>query len=191
MDLNNGKVAGLLLFFGSVQFLLAILIGAMLYPGYSIANNYISDLGVGSTALLFNSSVILFGIIGIVTAYFVYRAYAPTTLLAARLFAILLILFGIGAMGAGLFPETFVIIHYIFSLLAFGSGGITVIISFKLLDPPLSYISIILGVMTLVALVLFTFYIHLGLGMGGIERLIVYPALIWAISFSTYLMSKS
>jgi hypothetical membrane protein len=64
MKLTDGKVAGTLLFVGAVQFIVFGLITAEAgYEGYSTSGNYISDLGVGSTALIFNSSVFLLGIL--------------------------------------------------------------------------------------------------------------------------------
>ena len=48
-------------FVGAAQFVLAMIIAEARYPGYSIAKNAISDLGVGRTARLFNASIIVFG----------------------------------------------------------------------------------------------------------------------------------
>jgi len=45
-------IAGALLFAGCAMFLLSMLTGEMLYPGYSTANNTISDLGVVGSGLL-------------------------------------------------------------------------------------------------------------------------------------------
>ncbi len=56
------KISGLVLFAGAAQFFLLVLIAEALYPQYSVANNYISDLGVGSTAYIFNTSIVLLGI---------------------------------------------------------------------------------------------------------------------------------
>jgi hypothetical membrane protein len=44
---------------------------------------------------------------------------------------------------------------------------------------PFSVISVILGLITLGALVLFMVGMDLGLGVGGMERMIVYPILMW------------
>ena len=48
------RIAGALLFLGVAQFLLCIIAAEAFYPNYLIHNNAISDLGVGSTAWLFN-----------------------------------------------------------------------------------------------------------------------------------------
>lgn len=185
MICDNRKVAGALLFVASVQFLLILVIVEAQYPDYSICKNYISDLGVGCTALAFNSSVFVLGILMIAGAYFVHKAFK------FRVFTVLLIIAGIGAMGVGLFPEDVPVIHSIVSLITFLFGGLSAIVSYKLLNPPLSYFSVLLGVLSLGALVLFASGTYLGLGAGGMERMIAYPTLLWGVGFGSSLMSYS
>jgi hypothetical membrane protein len=118
-------------------------------------------------------------------AYFVQRAFG------SRLFSILLTLAGVGAMGVGLFPETFGVIHGIASLITFLFGGLSAVMSYKLQKPPLSYSSVLLGALSLVALALFGSSTYLGLGPGGMERMIAYPALLWAVGFGGHLIGYS
>jgi len=185
MKYKNREIAGLLLFIGGVQCVLGIIIAEALYPGYSTSENYISDLGVGPSALIFNSSVFLLGVLVIGGAYFIQRAFN------FRLFSILAVITGIGAMGVGLFPEDAGVMHVISSLITFLFAGLSAIMSYKLQKRPLSYFSIILGAMSLLALVLFGSSIYLGLGKGGMERMIAYPALLWAIGFGGHMISYS
>lgn len=185
MKWDNKRVAGALLFVGSVQFLLGLVITEALYPDYSVSENYISDLGVGATALIFNSSVFLLGLTVVVGAYFIQRAFD------SRILSILLTLMGLGAMGVGLFPETAGEIHGIASLITFLFGGLSAVVSYKLWKPPLSYASVLLGAMSLVALALFGSSTYLGLGKGGMERMIAHPALLWAVAFGSHLMGHS
>jgi hypothetical membrane protein len=112
----------------------------------------------------------------------------------------------IGAMGVGIFTKDFRTLHGAVSSMAFFFAGLSAIASFKVLEKPLSLISIILGVMTLGALVLFSSGLitsgsltsneaydsnfFLGLGPGGMERMIVYPALIWLAGFGGHLVTK-
>jgi hypothetical protein len=99
-------------------------------------------------------------------------------------------------MGVGIFTGHFGIIHGIVSLIAFLFGGLSTIFSvicsyvhkFKLLEIPFSAIAVILGLMSLGALALFMAHVDLGLGMGGMERMIVYPLLMWYAGFSGLLM---
>jgi len=185
MNYDNRKVAGALLFVGSVQCLLGMVIAESLYSGYSVSENYISDLGVGTTALIFNSSVFLLGVTTVISAYFIQHAFD------SKLLPVLLTLTGVGAMGVGLFPETFGVIHGIASLITFLFGGLSAIMSYKLQKPPLSYSSVLLGALSLVALALFGLGTYLGLGRGGMERMIACPTLLWAVGFGSYLIGYS
>jgi hypothetical membrane protein len=185
MGYENKKVAGFLLLVGALQFVLGMIISEALYPGYSTSNNYISDLGVGPSALIFNSSIFLLGILIASGAYFVQRAFN------SKLFSILLAITGIGAMGVGIFTEDFGVAHAIFSLITFLFAGISIIVSYKFEKPPLSYLSILLGVMSLVSLVLFGSGVYLELGKGGMERMIAYPVLLGAISLGGYFIGDS
>jgi hypothetical membrane protein len=185
MKYDNRKVAGSLLFIGGVVCFLGIIIAETLYPGYSTSQNYISDLGVGPSALIFNSSVFLLGVLAVLGAYFVQRAFN------FRLFSILAAIAGIGATGVGLFTEDAGMIHGVFSLIVFLFAGLSAITSYKLQKPPLSYFSIILGTLSLFALVLFGSGVYLDLGKGGMERVIAYPVLLWTVSFGSYLISYS
>lgn len=185
MTYDTKKMAGALLFFGSVQFLLFLVITEALYPGYSVAENYISDLGVGTTAFLFNTSVFVLGVFILAGTYYVHQTFG------FKLFSILLVITGIGAMGVGLFPEDAGIIHGVFSLITFLFGGISAIVSYKVQESPLSYFSALLGVLSLVSLALFASSTFLGLGPGGMERMIAHPALLWGVGFGGSLMGYS
>jgi len=181
MKYDNRKVAGSLLFVGGVICFLGIIIAEALYPGYSTSENYISDLGVGPSSLIFNSSVFLLGVLVLFGAYFIQRAFD------FKLFSVLAAIAGIGMIGVGLFTEDAGVIHGIFSLVIFLFAGLSAITSYKLEKSPLSYLSIVLGVMSLLALVVFASGIYLGLGKGGMERMIVYPALLWAVGFGAHI----
>lgn len=192
MKLSNGKVAGALLFIATTQFVLALIVSEALYPGYSTSTNYISDLGVGPSAILFNSSVFIFGLLLAISTYYLQRAFDYTLL------TVLLALTSIGAMGVGVFTEDYITIHTVVSLIAFLFGGLSAIFSaicsyvheFKLLKTPFSIITVILGVISLGALTLLIGNMDLGLGVGGMERMIVYPLLMWGAGFGSYLIAS-
>jgi hypothetical membrane protein len=184
MNYDNKKVAGALLFLASVQFLLLLVVAEAIYPDCSVSQDYISDLGVGCTAYLFNFSVILLGAAILAGAYFIHRAFQ------VRLFPLLLMLAGIGAVGVGVFPEDTGLIHGIAALITFSFGGISAIVSYNLQKPPFSYFSVVLGAVTLVALVLFMTNTCLGLGPGGMERMVAYPVLLWGTGFGGFLMDS-
>jgi len=184
MIYSERQVAGTLLFVGGVQCVLGIIISEALYPGYRTSIQTISSLGVGPSALIFNSSVFLIGVLGLAGTYFVHRAYN------FGLFTFLLGMTHIGAVGVGLFTEatsTFTI-HSIFSVTTYLFGGISAITSYKLQKQPLSSLSIVLGVFSLLALVLVVSETYLGLGLGGMERMVAYPLLLWEVAFGSHLI---
>lgn|SRR5487761_13304 len=196
MAFSNQKVAGTMLFAGSVGFILAMNIAEWLYPsppGYSVSQNYVSDLGATCrngvckiyqpTSTIFNTSIVILGLLIILGSYFLYRGYKK------RIFSGLLILSGIGAIGVGIFPETTGSLHSIVSLFVFLFGGLAAIASLQILRRPFNYFSVILGLITLGSLGLYTAQIFLGLGPGGMERMIVYPALLWGTGLGGYMLS--
>ena len=185
MKYDDRKIAGSLLFIGAVLCVLGIIVAEAFYTGYSTSENYISDLGVGPSSLIFNSSLFLLGVLTVGGAYFIQRAFD------FRLFSIFAAITGIGAMGVGLFPEDAGVVHVVFSFITFLFAGLSAIMSYKLQKQPFSYFSVILGVVVLLALVLFASGTFLGLGKGGMERMIAYPALLWAIGFGGHLISYS
>ncbi len=194
------KVAGMLFFVAATQFVLGLTIAEALYLGYSMSDNYISDLGIGPSSIIFNSSVFLLGLLLVIGTYFLRHISKFKTV------NMLLLLMAIGAMGVGVFTKDFRTVHGGVASMAFFFGGLSALLSFKALKKPLSLISIILGTMTLGALVLFSsgmitsgsltsneaydsdFY--MGLGPGGMEHMIVYPALMWLAVFSGHLVTQ-
>ncbi len=191
---NNAKIAGALFFVGSIQFVIALIIAEAIYPNYSTSANYISDLGVWNqpSAVIFNPSIILFGLLVIASAYFFRKHFK------IRGVTVLFALAGAGAMGVGFFPEdTFLVngvpvLHAISAVLVFIVGGISAIVSNRVTKSPFRYFSVILGAMALVAAVLFFTTQdlgYLGLGVGGMERMMAYPTLLWIISFGGYLLA--
>ncbi len=195
MTSSNQKIAGTLLFAGSVGFILAMNIAEWLYPanpGYSVSQNYISDLGATCrstcniyqpTSTIFNTSIVILGILIISGSYFLYRSYKK------KVFSLLLILSGIGAMGVGIFPETTGNLHSIVSLIVFLFGGLAAIAALQIVRRPFNYFSIFLGLLTLFALGLYTSGNYLGFGPGGMERLVAYPALLWGAGLGGYMLS--
>jgi len=192
MAYSNGKVAGTLFFIAVTQFVISLIVSEALYPSYSVADNYISDLGVGPSSMIFNSSVFLLGLLVLVGTYFLKRAFKEFKMLT-----LVLVLTAIGTMGVGIFTEDFGIIHTVVSLIAFLFGGLSTILSVicsyvhksRLVEMPFSILAVILGLIALSALALFAGKIYLGLGAGGMERMIAYPILMWGAGFGGYLIA--
>ena len=185
MHLDHRQRAGLFLFAGTTQFAIGLIIAEAVDPTYSVSLNYISDLGVRAGAPIFNGSIILLGLTILLTSWYLYRAFKD------RILMIVVFIAGIGAIGVGVFTEDFDIIHSVFSFLTFVFAALSAILAFRILRPPLSYLSILLGVASLAALGLYVSKNFLGLGNGGMERMIVYPVLAWGIGLGGYLLGMS
>lgn len=176
MRIENRSLLGILLFIGAAQYILLINIAETLYPGYSVATNAMSDLGVGQTAVLFNSSTVVFGAFILIGLLLGRRAIGTGL-------TITLAVYGACVVGVGVFPETTGALHGGIALGMFVFGAVSAIISYRVLRPPLSYASVGLGIIALVALVLTLTHNYLGVGKGGMERMIVYPLFLWVLGF--------
>jgi len=185
MRIEDRQWAGLFLFAGTAQFTIGMIIAESVDPSYSVSANYISDLGVRAGAAVFNTSIILLGITILATSWFLFRAFKD------RILMIVVLLAGVGAVGVGVFTEAFGSIHSIVSFITFLFAALSAILAFRVLRPPLSYVSVLLGIGSLAALGLYISNTYLGLGNGGMERMIVYPVLTWGIGFGGYLLGMS
>jgi hypothetical membrane protein len=195
MGLSNASKSGAAIFVGVVQFGIGLIIAEVFYPNYNVSTNAISDLGAACpsgggpcvinqpSSTIFNSSIVILGLLILVSGYFFQRSfrYRPSTAV--------ILLSGVGAIGVGLFPETTGIWHGLFSLVTFLFAGLSALVNARFQRKPLFYFSIALGLFTLVATVLYVGGEYLGLGQGGMERMIVYPVLLWVLGFGGHLMA--
>lgn len=188
----NNLVIGLIFSFISAQFILILMLGEAIAPDYSIYNNAISDLGViPQTALLFNTSLFLFGLFIIIGTYFYHPEHHKLWI------TIILVCAGIGAIGVALFPLNNPGIHTIFALIAFIFANLIPICISTILPKPLNILSIITGIVGLFFLIIHILSdatimnLYSIIGHGGSERMIVYPVLLWLIAFGGYLMASS
>jgi len=185
MVYSNGKVAGVLFFIAAAQFILGLIVAEALYPGYSISKNYISDLGAGPSSTVFNTSIFLLGLLSIIGTYFLQRAFNLMAVTISFTIAAL------AAMGVGIFTENSEPMHMFASFFVFLFGGLSATFSYRLMKHPFNIIVILLGLMSLLALIFYIGNIYFGLGAGGMERMIVYPILIWMIGFGGFLIAFS
>lgn len=97
-----------------------------------------------------------------------------------------------------MFPEDSPLMHEIVSDIAFIFAGLVPIAACRLVGRPFSYFSAVMGLLSLSALVLlsaeYSFGLgqqfYLGLGRGGMERMIAYPTLLWDLAFGGYLIAS-
>jgi hypothetical membrane protein len=176
---------GLWLLVAGLEALFLVHIAEFQYPGYSVSENYISDLGIGPMPSkgIFTAAVILFGLM-VLGAAALFRERDKRSWMWA-----LLLLSGIGAIGVGVFNEDTGMAHRVSAFLAFFFGNLAALYSYRMTRPPASLVFASLGLMGLSALGLFGGEIYLGLGIGGMERMILYPAMFWTVGFGAYLLA--
>ncbi len=192
---------GVLWLVGSLQFVLAMVVVQLAWtghPGYSLVNNYISDLGntqcgpwpnANSPDLcspahdVFNASVIVLGLLAIVGAVLVRAGF--TSRRAGFVGRNLVAVAGLGAVGVGIFPENVALtIHEIVSADAFLVGSLALVVLALAMFSDVRWAglgayTLFSGILGLVATFLFLAGVYPG--PGGMERLIVAPLLLWLV----------
>ncbi len=189
---NYYKAAGIILMTACLQFIMAVMMAETQYQFYNTAQNTLSDLGVvaGYSASIFNLSVIILGIMGLVVVYLVLKSGG------CRLFSSCLAISSLAAVGVGLFPTYTGTPHTLFTGLVFIFGSLAVIFSYRLgLNLPMVGLSFIMGFTSLVTIFSFFWqgmaspFITI-LGVGGAERLVAYPTLLYLVGLGGYLTSR-
>ncbi|MCO8243520.1 DUF998 domain-containing protein [Haladaptatus sp. AB643] len=196
----DASVAGVcMILAGGIAFM-GIITGEVLYPGYSTRQD-ISDLGSTQppnpiiqqpSATIFNGTMLMTGALLLIATYFIHRAWGR------RILTVPLAVFGIGVFGVGVFPGNITPWHGLFALLTFFSGGITVVLSSRVVARPFAYLCVLFGGVSLLVLVSVFFYGLVlrepsplaALGSGGIERWVAYPLLLWVPTFGGYLLGS-
>jgi hypothetical membrane protein len=214
-SVHHGAIVALV---GAVEFIAAMIVAQIGYgssfdwgSSYSLRDNYISDLGathcgsfvtgpLGSGShyacspwyLVFNVSIVLLGLLLILAVILLRTAFPARR--SRTIGLALLAIAGVGSIGVGLSPENVnITVHSLSALVAFlGSGLALVVLGFAMFrdtrwDGFRAY-TVISGLVNLVALGLFFTQTYLGLGPGGMERLIVAPVLLWTIVIGIHLV---
>jgi hypothetical membrane protein len=196
--IRSENIAGALLFCAGVLAFLGIITAETLYPGYSTSQDMISDLGateppnsviIQPSSSIFSTSMAVCGLLVTIATYFIHRAFSRKAVTLPLGF------FGVGVLGVGIFNGSYGAIHGIFALLTFIMGGLAAIASSRVERAPLNYFSVALGGIALLDLFLYYFLGNsnpfAAFGIGGLERWIAYPVLLWLIGFGGYLMGHS
>jgi hypothetical membrane protein len=194
LKVDRHALSGYLFFIGGIQWFIGLLAAESWYAGYSSRIDYVSDLGIGPTDMLYNASVFLLG------AFLVMGSYSLYNTGEARMLSILLTLAGLGAMGVGIFPGHLQPMHSIFTLIAILFGSFATIASYYNQKKPMSYISLVLGLVAIASSIVFFPYLglptgstesFLGMTKGSMERWAIYPILAWIIGYGSYLIGSS
>ena len=180
--------AGILLFALGAAFLTVTMLAASIAPAYDYSAAAISDLGViGETAVLFNGLLVFVGALNIVAGLLMYAVHRRRWILAVYLLA------GLGAAGAGLVPLDVGGLHSLFALFGFVFFNLEAVATATVLRGPTRLISYAAGIVGLVYVTVMIIgdagnpAIFGAIGHGGSERMIVYPAMLWAVAIGGYL----
>jgi hypothetical membrane protein len=114
-QLDRLRLAGSLILVAGIQFIIGAHIAESTYPGYSVNQNYLSDLGAtvrftesGVTTVIQQPASLIFTIIvlavGVLATSAAYLIFLAST--SKRLF-VFTGLFGIGMLGVAIFSEVF------------------------------------------------------------------------------------
>jgi hypothetical membrane protein len=184
-----------------ITILMAIITGEALFPAaYTTSHNTISDLGSTwqpgnivrePSATIFNTTMLVAGLMIAAGAAAFWRAYR------SRSVAIALLLLGVGIIGVGIFPGTEIGghasttgVHPLVSMLTFTAGGLAAVLAYRVTTSPFRYLSAFLGLVALLSLVLSSPLGNTKLGLGGVERWVAYPVVLWIVAFGGYLLGS-
>ena len=196
---SDRQVAGFTFFAAGVILFMGIITAEALYPlPYTTGGNEISDLGgtrppgglvFQPSATIFNVAMLLAGLLvtfGAVIAHRVFRRWS-VTLASAVL--------GVAAVLVAVFPGNTGTPHAVSAMIAFFAGGFAAVLSSTVVRPPFRFALLTLGIINLVLL---TSYFTLGdgnplwgLGVGGAERWVAYPEILWMLGFGGYLAGSA
>ncbi len=195
--MNKLKLSGSLYFFAGAIVLMGIITAEAFYPsGYGTFKNEISDLGTTRqpnsvsyepSSSIFNTVMLLAGLMVLVASFYQHKYFKKL------LFTIPVMLCGLGFVGVGIFPGNVRPYHGMASMLTFISGGFCAFTSFKVVSYPFKYISVLFGFITLATYIIAVFAPGLlisFIGIGGVERWVAYPVMLWLTGFGGYLMNE-
>ncbi len=194
LPIKDEAIAGIFLFLVGGIALMGFITAEVLYPGYTTEQE-ISDLGASRppdsvihepSATIFNTTMMICGALMLISTFFVYRIYED------KVFTGFLGLFGLGIFGVGVFPGNITPWHGLFAMVTFVSGGIVLLLSGRVVRKPFKYLGLLYGTISLGFLLSVIFLGDsnpLGfLELGGIERWVVYPIILWMTGFGGYLL---
>jgi hypothetical membrane protein len=193
---NPLRIAGVLYVVGVFQFFIFELVAETLYPGYSVATNYISDLGAKCaappstldcvvyqpTATIFDTTNVLLGLMLLAGTILVFlgtrRRWYLVTAAVADL-AIVLV---------AIFPEDTGWVHAIDSQVLFVFLGVSLVLAWTVVrGVAIRSLVMAFGILTLYFTVTGPTSV---VGVGGEERLLVLSALVGLLALGGYLTGQ-
>jgi hypothetical membrane protein len=172
-------------------------------PPYSLARDTISDLG-NTACGTFNARFVCSPLHGLMNASFIVLGVAMTagSILISRQSArsraatvgfAAMAVSGIGVIIVGIFPENSVsAFHGLGAAISFtiGNAALIIMAAAPMMPAALRVYSLLSGALALLALVSYSSSHYLGLGEGGMERVVAYPQVVWLIVIGIFLLIR-
>ena len=186
----NRSIAGASLLFGVIQWILVVIIAEGIQPNYVSSIHYVSSLGTGETAYLYNLSTMILGVC-VVTGALLIRRYKTS-----RAFFIMFLISGLATVGVGVFPEDSRPMHGIVTPIALIFGAVSAMLSTRIQNKPASFFCFALGIVSLITGLWFIPYLglpvesrltFLGFYKGTLERIVIYTNLLWVLILGSQL----
>jgi hypothetical membrane protein len=191
-------VAGILYSSAGFVLLMGIITAETKYPVFRhyTTRQEISDLGgtgpperlvTQPSAMIFDTIMLIAGVLLLAGAFVLWQLYRD------RLLTVAAALFGAGAFLVGIFPGN-TTPHWFVALIAFVFSALTAIAAFRVTSAPFRYISLSVGLLSLVALIAGELgdnsYFVKSIGIGGTERWQVFPIILWLACYGGYLLAS-
>ena len=193
------SVAGVLYSSAGFVLLMGVITAETKYPiwRHYTTRQEISDLGgtapphsivTQPSAAIFDTTMITAGVLLLAGAFALWRLYEH------RVLTVVSTLFGVGTLGVGIFPGN-TGPHGIFAMIAFVFSALTAIAVSRVTSAPFRFISLSAGLVSLIALLVGLLGadspVANSIGLGGVERWVVFPILLWLALFGGHILAPT
>jgi hypothetical membrane protein len=197
-DFDTPGAAGVLYSSAAFVLLMGIITAETKYP---VSRHYttrqeISDLGgtrpphglvTQPSAMIFDATMLIAGVLLLAGAFALWRLYRN------RVLTVVSTLFGAGALLVGIFPGNTAPHPYV-AMIAFVFSALTAIAAFRVTSAPFRFMSLAVGVLSLAALIVGELGrnspVVKSIGIGGAERWVVFPIILWLAFYGGYLLAS-
>jgi len=191
-------VAGVLYSCAGFVLLMGIITAETKYPlvRHYTTRQEISDLGgtrpphglvTQPSAMIFDTTMLIAGVLLLAGAFALWRLYRDRVLTVVSTF------FAAGVLLVGVFPGN-TTTHPVVAMIAFVFSALTAIAVFRVTSAPFRFMSLTAGLLSLAALIVGELGdnspVVTSIGIGGAERWVVFPIILWLAVFGGYLLSS-
>jgi hypothetical membrane protein len=189
--------AGILYSSAGFVLLMGIITAETKYPVFRhyTTRQEISDLGgtrpphglvTQPSAMIFDTTMLIAGVLLLAGAFALWRLYRN------RLLTVVSTLFGAGVFLVGVFPGNTAPHPYV-AMIAFVFSALTAIAAFRVTHGPFRFMSLFVGLLSLASLIAGelgdnSLFVQ-SIGIGGVERWVVFPIILWLAFFGGYLLA--